>query len=68
MSKRENDISLNEFVLLVEATDNGDGTWNVFMPLKVGAGVNLTVSECSSAYDAKERSYLYLMDRIHGSI
>lgn len=58
------DMSLSEFMAHVAAVDNGDGSWSVLVPVRDHPTVTLTVDNCTSEYDAKERGFLYLKQRI----
>lgn len=59
------EIGLSEFMELSTAIDNGDGTFGVEITLKDMTKSTLTVDNCKSEYDAKERAYLYLLNRIN---
>lgn len=60
------DMDLSEFMGLCTAK-LVPGTNDYIVEFKVfdGSKVNLTVAECTSEFDAKERTYLYLLARIY---
>lgn len=60
-----NDMILNEFMLLCEASQVMNNIWDVSFILKNGVRSTLTVYDCYSEYDAKERSFLYLNELIY---
>ena len=62
MSKPE--MTLSEFREKTHASDNGDGTWSVLVPLSKGPVCELTIERCSDEYDAYERGFLYMLQEI----
>lgn len=48
----------------VNAYNNDDGTWMVEITLPNLKIAKLVVEECSTEWEAKERTYLYLNERI----
>ena len=59
------DITLSEFMRLTTAFSGFCGTWFVQIPLKDSAMCTVTIIDCISEFDAKERAYLYLLEQIH---
>jgi len=59
------DMTLSEFITLSTARDNSDGSWSVGIILSTGQPSTLTIQNCSSEFDAKERSFLYLRSLIY---
>lgn len=59
------EMTLNEFMDLSTAIDNGDGTFGVEITLKDMTKSVLTVDKCNNEYDAKERVFLYLLELIN---
>lgn len=61
----KHDMNLSEFIRISDARPVADSEdWVVTIVLKNGKLSNLTVSKCYSEFEAKERVYLYLVDRI----
>lgn len=60
------DMSLSEFLShdAVKAWEQAKDVWKVRVKLGDGTLTHLTVSDCSSKFEAKERAYLYLKDKI----
>ncbi len=58
-----NDMTLSEFCDVTKATKNGRN-WEVSFTVVGGVVATLFVAECISEFEAKERAYLYLKDRI----
>ena len=65
--KTAEEMTLGEFMKLVKAWDNNNGSWSVELILKDETKSILTIENCTSEYDAKERAFLYLIDRINES-
>ena len=59
------EMTLNEFMDLSTAIDNGNGTFGVEITLKDMTKSVLTVDKCNNEYDAKERVCLYLLELIN---
>lgn len=59
------EMTLNEFMHLSTAIDNGNGTFGVYITLKDMTKSVLTVDKCNNEYDAKERVFLYLLELIN---
>jgi hypothetical protein len=65
MNVPKEDMDLSEFMEHVTAHESKAGEWKVKVPLSNGEVSTLTISDCYSEYDAKERSYLYLIERVY---
>jgi hypothetical protein len=62
------DMGLSEFIGLTSAISVPQtNDWIVTMILANGAKSNLTVANCYSEFDAKERCFFYLLDRINSN-
>jgi hypothetical protein len=60
------DMDLSEFIQnTVARAIPGTPDWIVELTLKDLTKSNLTISNCSSEFDAKERAFLYLVDKIY---
>lgn len=60
------DMDLSEFVQITEARAVPQTQdWIVVIPLADGTKSNLTVSNCYTEFEAKERSFFYLLERIN---
>lgn len=53
--KTAEEMTLGEFMKLVKAWDNNNGSWSVELILKDETKSILTIENCTSEYDAKER-------------
>lgn len=55
-------MTLSEFMnhVSVTASDNNNGSWSVHLILKDLTKTTLTINDCNSEYEAKERAYMYL--------
>ena len=62
------EMTLSEFMPLVKAREHDTSVWIVTVPFKDGSPtgdpVELTVDNCYSEFEAKERIFLYLKNRI----
>lgn len=58
-------MTLNEFIYLSTAVDNGNGTFGVEITLSDMTKSVLIVYKCDNEYDAKERVFLYLLELIN---
>ncbi len=61
----EKEMTLDAFIQLSTAKDNKDGTWTVEITLKDHSKSYLTVDNCNSEYNAKERVFLFLIDKLN---
>lgn len=50
---------------LTDAWNGGSDTYKVSITLKDLTQSILTVNNCTNEFDAKERAYLYLLEKIH---
>lgn len=57
-------MTLNEFAELVSAKQKDANTWTVELTLRDLGKSTLVIDNCHSEFDAIERAYLYLLDRI----
>lgn len=59
-------MDLSEFMQLCDTRKIPDSSdYIVEFTLRDGHRANLTVMECNSDFDAKERAYFYLVDKIY---
>ncbi len=58
-------MSLTDFIQISKFRSGANKTGYVDIKLASGEKSTLTVNECYSEFDAKERAYLYLVDRIY---
>jgi hypothetical protein len=65
MNTSKEDMDLSEFIGHVKAEERKTGFWVVKVPLANGTTSTLTIEDCYSEFDAKERAYLYLMERVY---
>lgn len=57
-------MTLSKFIQVSTTKNLGHGTFEVYIVLKGGSRSTLTVDNCYTDYEAKERVFLYLTDRI----
>lgn len=58
------DMSLSDFISRVVARRQKEGRWEVRFNLPTGQEILLGVEDCYSEFEAKERCFLYLKERI----
>lgn len=62
-------MTLSEFINLTQAWEESPGHWKVNVTLNdgtpEGTDTVLNVDQCHSEFEAKERSFLYLLNAVH---
>lgn len=61
----EAEMTLNEFMDLSTAFDEGNGYFSVEIILKNMQKSKIMVNECFDEFDAKERAFLFLLELVN---